>query len=309
MKKKPHRMLERQLRKAHLQADQLPKEMDQWLSLLERISQTYLQAEQDRYLLERSLKISSEEIRQSQEQMAHNAKLASLGEMAGGIAHEINNPLTIIAIQVEKLEFLMGKKGIADSDLDAGLTSIRTTCDRIARIVKGLRQFASGSENRDLAPVDLSEVIGLSIEMCEQKLRNRGVGCRFMRERQTVIVDANSIQLSQVILNLISNGADAVKNLDEKWIRVELKETGQYGQIYVTDSGAGIPEAIRSKIMQPFFTTKEIGEGTGLGLSVSKGLIEGFGGKLEYNSNCPNTQFIISLRKHVEVQEDLDEAA
>ncbi|MCB0385611.1 MAG: hypothetical protein KDD43_09475, partial [Bdellovibrionales bacterium] len=111
MKKTLHRLLERQLRKAHIQVDQLPMDLDQWMSLLERISQTYTQTEQDRYLLERSLKISSEEIRQSQEQMAHNAKLASLGEMAGGIAHEINNPLTIIAIQVEKLEFLMGKKG------------------------------------------------------------------------------------------------------------------------------------------------------------------------------------------------------
>ena len=102
------------------------------------------------------------------------------------------------------------------------------------------------------------------------------------------------------MVNLLNNAADAVSFLDEKWVKIEIQEMNGKIEILVTDSGQGIPEEIREKILEPFFTTKEIGEGTGIGLSISQNIIRNHSGSLSVNSDCKNTQFIIKLpKKHI----------
>jgi C4-dicarboxylate-specific signal transduction histidine kinase len=104
-------------------------------------------------------------------------------------------------------------------------------------------------------------------------------------------------ELAQVLLNLLNNSYDAVQDLPEKWVRVNLDSFGSTIDIRVTDSGPGIPAEISSKLMQSFFTTKEIGKGTGLGLSISKGIVEAHNGNIRIDNNCKNTCFVVTLPK------------
>jgi signal transduction histidine kinase len=106
---------------------------------------------------------------------------------------------------------------------------------------------------------------------------------------------ARPSQVSQVVLNLINNSADAIEGSPNPWIIVDVVATGTSLFLSIMDSGKGIPEEIAKKIMNPFFTTKEVGKGTGLGLSIGKGIIEGHGGKLYLDRNSPHTKFIIEL--------------
>lgn len=116
-----------------------------------------------------------------------------------------------------------------------------------------------------------------------------------LKDIEGLKIEGRPAQLSQVILNLISNAVDAIMHQPEKW--VELKITLQNEMIIfsVTDSGNGIPKEVAEKIMQPFFTTKEIGKGTGLGLSISKGIVEDHQGKFYYDENCKNTRFCVEI--------------
>ena len=108
-------------------------------------------------------------------------------------------------------------------------------------------------------------------------------------------MQCRATQISQVLLNLLNNACDAIRDLPEKWIRIGYEESVAGFELSVTDSGTGIDRAILDKLFQPFFTTKGVNVGTGLGLSISKGIAESHGGSLEYDSSCPNTRFILSL--------------
>ena len=106
-----------------------------------------------------------------------------------------------------------------------------------------------------------------------------------------------SAQVAQVLLNLLSNAYDAVESQVKRWVRISVAARGDEVEIAVTDSGRGIPPKIAPRIMEPFFTTKEIGRGTGLGLSLSKGIAEAHGGRLELDSHSPETRFVLTLRR------------
>jgi signal transduction histidine kinase len=110
-------------------------------------------------------------------------------------------------------------------------------------------------------------------------------------------VDCSATQITQVLINLVNNAHDAIKNLKEKWIEIAVNDSDHYVEISITDSGPGIPAGIKEKIMQPFFTTKAVGQGTGLGLSLSKSIIDSHKGFLLIDDNCPHTKFTILLPK------------
>jgi C4-dicarboxylate-specific signal transduction histidine kinase len=230
-------------------------------------------------------------------QLTQSSKMASLGEMAGGIAHEINSPLAAIQMWAEHLKEA-GENGKADLPLILETTDIiEKTASRITKIVKGLRAFARDGKQDPFISSSLQEILHDTIGFCGEKIRAAGVQLDVAFPQHDVRIDCRSTQISQVLLNLINNAFDAVAGLDEKWIRVELVENLHHVEIIVTDSGKGVPSEFREKIMQPFFTTKETGKGTGLGLSISRGLIESHYGRLTINSDSPNTSFVITLPK------------
>lgn len=245
-------------------------------------------------------KVEAELQRQTSKSLAA-AKMASLGEMASGLAHEINNPLAIIAGISQQLLRIMASEKVENKKMASGLERIDRTTLRIASIIKGLRTFARDAESDAFTDVDINSLIEETLSFCRNKFARLGVDLQVSIPDKTLQLECRETEISQVILNLLNNAVDAVEHLSEKWVRIEAhlqKDTAlqaDYVEIAIIDSGSGVPLAIREKIMQPFFTTKEVGKGTGLGLSISIGIAKAHQGNLDIDPNNPNTKFFIRL--------------
>ena len=223
-----------------------------------------------------------------------SAKMASLGEMASGVAHEINNPLTIIQGKAAHIKRLI-QNGEFDLDkINDALTKIENTTTRIAKIISGLQSFSRNSVGDPKTSFKVSQIIEESLELCKEKFENLSINLQVDCSIDSSI-DCRPSQISQVLMNLISNSMDAISTLADKWVSVEVTNQGDKVRIVVTDSGQGISKEVADKIMQPFFTTKEVGKGTGLGLSISKGIIEEHHGQFTYDASSKNTRFILEL--------------
>lgn len=227
-------------------------------------------------------------------ELFHSSRLAALGEMAGGIAHEINNPLAVIEGKATlALEMVNGglynQKRLIDD-----LTLISETTQRIARIVHGLRVFSRSGETDPMVEIPLSEVISDTLSLCQERFRAKGVDL-FLKLNFQDKIFCRPTQLSQVLLNLLNNSYDATSNTPAPWIEIKSEIKNDKVVIKVIDSGQGIPRAVAEKIMQPFFTTKPVGQGTGLGLSISQGIVEDHGGRLWLDRESQNTCFVIEL--------------
>lgn len=228
-------------------------------------------------------------------QMVESARLASLGEMAGGIAHEINNPLAIIdgyagilmqSAQVDKLD---------SEQVVEVMQKVRQTCSRIGKIIKGLRVVARDAEGEPLKLHLLNDIIEDTMSLSYEKAKSLGIKIIVDDHDNKLQLECRRVQISQVLTNMINNSIYAVRELAEKWIRLEVsvEPVTNNAVIIVTDSGAGIPPEVRPKLMRPFFTTKEVGEGTGLGLSVSLGILKDHGGTILLNERSKHTEFHI----------------
>lgn len=244
----------------------------------------------------KNLKDKEKIIQSQKNQMIEKNKLASLGEMAAGIAHEINNPLTVIHSNNSMLQRIMDK-GLGEKSPDKikRLTSKTTEqVERITRIITSLRNLSRGLANEEVEEFDIDQVINESIELAKIRDKSRCVQYRYAPRKFSVI--GNRGQIVQVILNLINNAIDAIEAQDSPWIKVETALNEQETlSIKIIDSGEGIPENIVKKIFLPMYTTKDIGKGTGLGLSLSRNFIEENNGTLEYISSLDNTCFEITL--------------
>ncbi|MGE0614647.1 MAG: sensor histidine kinase [Bacteriovoracia bacterium] len=229
--------------------------------------------------------IDSERLRYFQ-----SSKLASLGEMAAGIAHEINNPLAIIKAHSSKLQ----SAGIPPDAL-ASAQKIDVISDRIAKIIQGMRGLTRNSDRDQLELIQLRTVWEDVLAVSRERLARAGINL-IVGEIPDCTVRGRPSQIGQVLLNLLNNAYDAQEGQTDKWIRVEGQATGERLTVSVTDSGKGIPLPVRQRIMEPFFTTKPPGKGTGLGLSISRKIIEDHGGLLRYDDTSPNTRFVIELR-------------
>lgn len=233
--------------------------------------------------------------RKQQAQLAQSYKMASLGEMASGIAHEINNPVSIISGKVRQLTQAINQNVYSKEQILAELEKINQTASRITKIVKGMKSYSRHAVDDPMTPVNMSVLIENVLSLSGERLKNNHIQIEILLPQEEIILNCHETQIMQVILNLLGNSYDAIINSSEKWIKVELQKKDTFIEISVTDSGPGIPEEIARKIMQPFFTTKEVGQGTGLGLSISKGIIEAHKGKFWYDSESRNTRFVIRL--------------
>lgn len=239
-----------------------------------------------------------------------SSKMAALGEMAGNISHEINNPLAIIHGSAEQLKRLVDNKKIVDENLIKIVGRIVSTTQRIAKIVKGLRSFSREAETDPFMPVLISEVIDETLALCESRLKHQGVNIEVKLFDTNLKIDCKSIQISQVVLNLINNSTDAIALLPDKWIHINCEPVDENTiDLSVTDSGKGIPTVIAAKLMQPFFTTKEAGKGTGLGLYVSRVILANHGGSLTIDQNASNTRFVLRMPIKQKTVNDLKTAS
>jgi PAS domain S-box-containing protein len=235
-------------------------------------------------------------IKESQAQLVQKARLASVGELAAGIAHEINNPLAIISGTATQLKKAIDKDPIDKEKIQKLAANINSTIERIAQIVKGLLKFARDGENDPLEPISVNDVLEDVVTLAKERIKNKSIDLK-IEVPQVLSVKANATYLAQIIVNLLNNSVDAVEGLSEKWISIKAETQTQTVTIFFSDSGSGISPEIGLKIFEPFFTTKQVGQGTGMGLSISKGLIEKMGGSIELLKSEKNTTFKISLPK------------
>lgn len=241
---------------------------------------------------------SQDQLEEQRNQAIQASKLSSLGEMAGGIAHEINNPLTIISALSTRTKKNLADKSISLEKSFENLDKIVLTVDRIAKIIKGLRAFSRDSNGEAFRYKKVSEVIEMTLELCQERFKDNGIEIK-QYINPDVEIHCREIQIVQVLVNLLNNSLDAINNLPEKWIEISAGDLGGTVMIRVTDSGHGINPNVVDQIMLPFFTTKEVGKGTGLGLSISKGIIEAHEGKFYYELNEGHTSFVLELKKYL----------
>ena len=229
--------------------------------------------------------------------LANSAKLSALGEMAGGIAHEINNPLAIIIGLSGRLRIQHRRNTLTPALVSDTCDKIEATVARASKVINSMQIISRDGSQDPLVQCNVDHIIEGTLYLCSEKFRNHGVELSYVsRLAPNHQVMARATEISQVMLNLIQNAFDAVQSqsaTNEKVVRVEAIMSRGSVVIKVVDSGDGIPESVRGKLMQPFFTTKPVGKGTGLGLSISRGILARHGGQLRFNPAESQTTFEI----------------
>jgi two-component system NtrC family sensor kinase len=223
--------------------------------------------------------------------------MAAITELASGVGHEINNPLAIIVMRIEMLMDRLRTSedgGKSDKGVLDQLQSVLNNADRIARIVRSLRMMSASGKHETSRLTPIETIVTSALELVSERMKRHGVAVK--SEIQTgLIADCRASEIGQAILGLLQNSLDAVGNTRGAWIELRVQQEEGMIVLSVTDSGSGLPESIRERLMQPFFTTKAEGASKGLGLAVSKGILEAHGGSLRYDPASTNTRFVITL--------------
>ena len=216
-----------------------------------------------------------QELREKQEQLIQAGKLATLGELTTGIAHELNNPLNNIGLFIGNCIDLI-ELGMADAEPERLLQELYSAMQQVRKateIISHLRTFGrAASVSRE--PVIINQVIRQAIALMQEQLRLRLIEVVLHFPVEDVVVIGNAIQLEQVFINLLTNARDALVDATRKVITITCAIRADMVDISVSDTGPGIPEGLEQRIFDPFFTTKEVGAGTGLGLSITYGIIK-----------------------------------
>lgn len=263
------------------------------------------------HLCKNILVISYEKMQQKDElereriSVESSNKMATLGEMASSMAHEINNPLSIIHGNCQMIKKHLDKH-IHDLDsLDVHklieyCSSNINVVSRINKIIKGLKSFSRDAQKDPFEKTNFKSILEDTLIFCESKFKYQNI--HFSVEPkdeslQNFYFECRGVEISQVILNLLNNAADAIlqDHKENKWIKLTFAQDQNYLYISIIDSGLGIPPHIQEKMFHPFFTTKAVGKGTGLGLSICVGIIKNHNGSLKVDNNSTNSKFDIVL--------------
>ncbi|MFM7322214.1 MAG: sensor histidine kinase [Armatimonadota bacterium] len=248
------------------------------LRLMQRIQEDGLQ-----------LRRLNDDLRSAQSELVHSAKMASLGTLSAGVAHELNQPLAIARGLAQQL--------LAEPDLGSfvreDLKLIESQTGRMMRIIAHLRTFCR-TTGHAFEETSLNQVVEDSFTLIRAQLQSRGVtlDCRYDPSNPQVMANAN--ELEQVFLNLVSNAKDALEHVADPRLRVETRVEDDKVVVVVSDNGPGFADGVLERLFEPFFTTKEVGKGTGLGLSISRNLVEKNGGTMSAR-NMGGAEFTVML--------------
>ena len=266
----------------------VPVNSHHFLGIAKNINQQVM-SEIETLKLEKSLE---EQKRISQ----HQAKLASLGQLAAGVGHEINNPLAIIKGFLHALEMELNTHQNPDSKPAYLLKKIDHATDRIVNIVKGLKSF-SRANSSDLGNFSLNEALSSTIQLISDIYKKEGITLSLQDTSSSpLIIYGNKGRMEQVLLNLIHNAKDAMEDSEDKTIEMELSVEASKAVFFIKDKGKGIPNDIKDKIFDPFFTTKDVNKGTGLGLSIVASIVKEMDGEIRFESSIgKGTTFYVEV--------------
>lgn len=226
------------------------------------------------------------------------AKFAALGEMAAGIAHEINNPLTVILGKAVLLE-----KTARDANLPVLQESSNKIVEMVTRISKtihALRVYARSGDTDPIGAETVQSIIDSTLDICSERLRLASIRLEVSVEPPDTVVLARPVQISQIVMNLLNNAHDALMALppelahqENRWIKIIVRETEKEVEIAVENGGPLIPLATARRLFEPFFTTKPVGAGTGIGLTISQRLASANNARIEFDEAAPVTRFVL----------------
>ncbi|KAB8033737.1 two-component system sensor histidine kinase NtrB [Fluviispira multicolorata] len=243
-----------------------------------------------------SIRFDITEKKNKESLIIHATNMSYLGEMAGNLAHEINNPLTIISGKIFQLERDLSLNNLIPEKLNEQFNIIDLSLARISKIVNEFLKFSRHSDYEPLQSICVDHLINNALDFCKEKFRTHGIEL-YLSDFISTQIRCKPTKILQVILNLLNNSFDAILNLPDKWIEISVCENeNNFVSIIITDSGLGIAEEIQSKIFMPFFSNKS--NTHGLGLCISKNIIDDHKGIIQYDVNSKNTRFIISLNKN-----------
>jgi two-component system C4-dicarboxylate transport sensor histidine kinase DctB len=226
-------------------------------------------------------RLTEKQLRQTQADLIQAGKLAGLGQMSAALSHEFNQPLAAAKTYADSAALLI-ERGRTTEASD-NVRRISGLIDRMASISRHLRNFAR-KPNEKLGPVRLDEVVRDTLEIVETRLKAAGAEMDIDIGDELAVL-AGSVRLQQVLVNVISNAADAVEGLDDRKLSVRAWRDGGRAVLTVRDRGAGVAPAVAQRIFDPFYTTKGVGRGLGLGLSISYNIIKDFGGSLTVSNH------------------------
>ncbi len=228
--------------------------------------------------------------------MENAARLATLGAMAGGIAHEIKNPLAVISAGAQHLHEYFSLHEPLEQQYPRIAASIVRNVDRMDDIVRALQSISREAAADPFRSASVRRIVDDAVELCHYRFKKGNIALN-LGEICDAELQCRPSQLSQVLLNLLNNAYDAVENLPEKWVNLTAKAEADAVVFAVMDSGSGIPPDHCNLVFTPFFTTKKEGRGIGLGLSISRDIVEAHHGAIEVDSSCPNTCLLVRIPK------------
>lgn len=247
------------------------------------------------FFLQRTNERSEAELKRSRVSAILSEKMAALGEMSSGMAHEINTPLTALHLNMDLLKRSLMEDARENPQIQTYVEKMEKMIARVTRITHSLQTFSRSAELDPLEPASLRSIVNDVLELCSERFRHSRVELRVREFPDSWQAECRPVQISQVFLNLLNNSYAAVIDLSERWVEIQIEKKGDWFIINVTDSGHGVALEHRDKIFQPFFTTKGPGKGTGLGLSVSKGIVESHGGRIYLATEWLHTRFVVEL--------------
>ena len=238
---------------------------------------------------------------QAEAQLIQAGKMATLGEMATGMAHELNQPLNIIHMVAESMQEMAKDDDLPAEVLEGKLGRILSQTDRASAIINHMRMFGR-RDSGEMEVVDLKEAVQGAVGLVKEQLRLNEIELSVNLPETCRKVMGQQLQLEQVVLNLITNARDAIEAYtadDNKLRQITISITddpkSEEVRLTVKDTGGGVPDAVLERIFEPFFTTKEVGQGTGLGLSISYGIITEMGGRIEVENTNSGAKFTIIM--------------
>ena len=248
--------------------------------------------QRNRQELEQLVEARTRDLRTAQDGLVQSAKLAALGQMSAALAHEINQPLTAQRMQLATLRLLLDHGRVDDAY--KALAPLEQMLTRMAALTGHLKTYARQSPSGLRERLDLASVVDHSLELMEPRIKEEAIDLSLHLTRPAW-VHGDAIRLEQVLINLLRNALDAMRDAPRKHLHIRIEADQQLWHLSVSDSGGGISEHNLSKVFDPFFTTKPVGDGLGLGLAVSYAIVHELGGRLTACNQADGAQFTLTL--------------